>query len=304
MPRDYRFGMSDRPIPCLVVSGFLGSGKTTLVRRLLDEAQATGARVAFVSNELGELGIDQAMLGGGEEAFVELAGGCVCCALNDELYDTLIMLKEQVDPDRIVIETSGVAIPHDVQITFWQPPIRDWVSEEAVVVVVNAEQLKERTDVVGTFAEQLESSDLIVLHKVDLVEPDLIDDLKTKAAAYNPGTPVVAATFGDVDPRLLLAERGPRAEEPTLCGEADCDHAHHHHEEFESFEVSVASGQTQDAVEAALRAHGALRTKGFVVLDTGEALVQGVGRRIEFCPPPAPVSADLLGRVVVIRRVE
>lgn len=297
--------MSNRPIPCLVVSGFLGSGKTTLVRRLLDEAQATGARVAFVSNELGELGIDQAMLGGGEEAFVELSGGCVCCALNDELYDTLIMLKEQVDPDRIVIETSGVAIPHDVQITFWQPPIRDWVSEEAVVVVVNAEQLQERTDVVGTFAEQLESSDLIVLHKVDLVEPDLIDDLKAKAAAYNPGTPVVAATFGDVDPRLLLAERGPRAEEPTLCGEADCDHHHHHHhEEFESFEVSVASGQTQDAVEAALRAHGALRTKGFVVLDTGEALVQGVGRRIEFCPPPAPVSADLLGRVVVIRRVE
>lgn len=297
--------MSNRPIPCLVVSGFLGSGKTTLVRRLLDEAQATGARVAFVSNELGELGIDQAMLGGGEEAFVELAGGCVCCALNDELYDTLIMLKEQVDPDRIVIETSGVAIPHDVQITFWQPPIRDWVSEEAVVVVVNAEQLQERTDVVGTFAEQLESSDLIVLHKVDLVEPDLIDDLKAKAAAYNPGTPVVAATFGDVDPRLLLAERGPRAEEPTLCGEADCDHHHHHHhEEFESFEVSIASGQTQDAVEAALRAHGALRTKGFVVLDTGEALVQGVGRRIEFCPPPAPVSADLLGRVVVIRRVE
>ena len=297
--------MSNRPIPCLVVSGFLGSGKTTLVRRLLDEAQATGARVAFVSNELGELGIDQAMLGGGEEAFVELAGGCVCCALNDELYDTLIMLKEQVDPDRIVIETSGVAIPHDVQITFWQPPIREWVSEEAVVVVVNAEQLQERTDVVGTFAEQLESSDLIVLHKVDLVEPDLIDDLKAKAAAYNPGTPVVAATFGDVDPRLLLAERGPRAEEPTLCGEADCDHHHHHHhEEFESFEVSIASGQTQDAVEAALRAHGALRTKGFVVLDTGEALVQGVGRRIEFCPPPAPVSADLLGRVVVIRRVE
>ena len=296
--------MSDRPIPCLVVSGFLGSGKTTLVRRLLDEAQATGARVAFVSNELGELGIDQAMLGGGEEAFVELAGGCVCCALNDELYDTLIMLKEQVDPDRIVIETSGVAIPHDVQITFWQPPIRDWVSEEAVVVVVNAEQLQERTDVVGTFAEQLESSDLIVLHKVDLVEPDRIDDLKAKAAAYNPGTPVVAATFGDVDPRLLLAERGPRAEEPTLCGEADCDHHHHHHEEFKSFEVSVASGQTQDAVEAALRAHGALRTKGFVLLDTGEALVQGVGRRIEFCPPPAPVSADMLGRVVVIRRVE
>jgi cobalamin biosynthesis protein CobW len=216
--------MSQRPIPCLVVSGFLGSGKTTLVRRLLAHAQAEGSRVAFVSNELGELGVDQAMLGGGKEAFVELAGGCVCCELNDELYDTLIMLKEQVDPDRIVIETSGVAIPHDVQITFWQPPIRDWVSEEAVVVVVNAEQLAEGRDLEGTFAEQLDSADLIVLHKVDLVQPDQIESLKEAAAAYNPGTPVVAATFGEVDPRLLLAERGGRDEAPPA-------HEHDHHHE-------------------------------------------------------------------------
>ena len=295
--------MSDRPIPCLVVSGFLGSGKTTLVRQLLDEAQAAGARVAFVSNELGELGIDQAMLGGGEEAFVELAGGCVCCALNDELYDTLIMLKEQVDPDRIVIETSGVAIPHDVQITFWQPPIRDWVSEEAVVVVVNAEQLQEGRDLSGTFTEQLESADLIVLHKVDLVEATEVETLKAKASAFNPGTPTVAASFGRVDPRLLLAERGPRAEAPHNCGDHDCDHDHLH-EEFESFEVAVKAGQTQADVEAQLRAHGSLRTKGFVELDTGLALVQGVGRRIEMTPPTQPVPPALLGRVVVIRRVE
>jgi len=295
--------MSERPIPCLVVSGFLGSGKTTLVRRLLDEAQATGTRVAFVSNELGELGIDQAMLGGGEEAFVELAGGCVCCALNDELYDTLIMLKEQVDPDRIVIETSGVAIPHDVQITFWQPPIRDWVSEEAVVVVVNAEQLKEGRDLMGTFSEQLESADLIILHKVDLVQNDDIAELKVNVAQYNPGTPVVAASYGEVDPRLLLAERGPRAEAPEACGHDDCDH-HHHHEAFHSFEVQVEPGQTKKEVEEELRSHGALRTKGFVVLDSGVALVQGVGRRIEFTMPAGSVPEDLLGRVVVICRVE
>jgi cobalamin biosynthesis protein CobW len=296
--------MSQRSIPCLVVSGFLGSGKTTLVRALLDQAQAEGSRVAFVSNELGELGVDQAMLGGGEEAFVELAGGCVCCALNDELYETLIALKEQVDPDRIVIETSGVAIPHDVQITFWQPPICDWVSEEAVVVVVNAEQLHEGRDLKGTFEEQLESADLIVLHKVDLVPAEEIEALKEKASGYNEGTPTIAATFGQVDPRLLLAERGARAEAPQPCGEHDCDHDHHHHEEFESFEVSVAAGQTAEAVESALRLHGALRTKGFVNLDSGPSLVQGVGRRIEITPHTEPILPEMLGRVVVIRRVE
>lgn len=296
--------MSDRPIPCLVVSGFLGSGKTTLVRALLAQAQAEGSRVAFVSNELGELGVDEAMLGGGDEAFVELVGGCVCCALNDELYETLIALKEKVDPDRIVIETSGVAIPHDVQITFWQPPIRDWVSEEAVVVVVNAEQLAEGRDLRGTFEEQLESADLIVLHKVDLVDPDQIEDLKVKASSFNPGTPTVAATFGQVDPRLLLAERGPRTEEPTLCGHDDHEHCDHHHEQFESFEVAVEAGQAAAAVEALLRGYGSLRTKGFVELDSGPALVQGVGRRIEFTAAPKQLAAERLGRVVVIRRVE
>jgi len=290
--------MSDRPIPALVVSGFLGSGKTTLVRGLLDHAQAHGSRVAFISNELGELGVDQAMLGGGEEAFVELAGGCVCCALNDELYDTLIMLKERVDPDRIVIETSGVAIPHDVQITFYQPPIREWISEEAVVVVVNAEQMMEGRDLGQTFTEQLESADLVVLHKVDLVPSDVLPELRAHIEGINPGVAVVTATHGAVDPRLLLAERGPRETAPTH------DHRDHHHEAFEALEIQIAPGQTAAEVEALLRAEGAVRTKGFVELDTGPALVQGVGRRIEMVSPPVPVAADRLGRVVLIRRTE
>ena len=288
--------MSDRPIPALVVSGFLGSGKTTLVRQLLDHAQRTGARVAFVSNELGELGVDQAMLGGGQEAFVELVGGCVCCALNDDLYDTLIMLKEKVDPDRIVIETSGVAIPHDVQITFYQPPIRDWISEEAVVVVVNAEQMLEGRDLGQTFTEQLESADLVVLHKIDLVAPEVLPELGVLIERINPGVAVVSASHGRVDPRLLLAERGPREVEPEH-GEHD-----HHHEAFEACEIQVPPGLSAAEVERLLRAEGALRTKGFVQLDSGPHLVQGVGRRIELVPPSAPVAADRIGRVVVIRR--
>lgn len=276
-----------------MVSGFLGSGKTTLVRRLLCSAQAEGARVAFISNEVGELGVDRALLGGGEEAFVELSGGCVCCQLNDALYETLIRLREEIDPDRIVIETSGVAVPHDVQITFYQPPLRDWVSEEAVVVVVDAEQLSEGRDLEGTFTEQVESADLVVLHKVDLVPPEAIPDLKAELDARNPGVAVVAAERGDVDPRLLFAAPvARRAPEPHT----------HHHEEFDCHELSLPAGLDVDELERRVRAAGALRVKGFVAVGGVPHVVQGVGRRVEVVPAEGPVDPALLGRVVVIRR--
>jgi cobalamin biosynthesis protein CobW len=132
--------------PALVVSGFLGSGKTSLVSHLLEQAQAENMRVAFVSNELGKLGIDRALLGGGGEAFVELEGGCVCCELADDLLDTLEMLHEQVQPDRVVIETSGVALPFDTQLNFWREPASQWIGEDMALVVVNAEQLLEGRD--------------------------------------------------------------------------------------------------------------------------------------------------------------
>jgi len=130
-----------RRIPALVVSGFLGSGKTTLVRRLLADAQAHGVRVALVSNEFGELGIDAALLGRMRDDYVELRGGCVCCKLSDQLVETLEMLRRRVDPDRVIVETSGVALPYDTQLNFWREPVAGWIADDAAVVVVNAEQL-------------------------------------------------------------------------------------------------------------------------------------------------------------------
>jgi G3E family GTPase len=273
----------------LVISGFLGSGKTTLVRRLLATAQAEGKRVAFISNELGELGVDAALLGSGSETFVELAGGCVCCQLDDELYETLQRLRAEVDPDEIVIETSGIAIPHDVQIVLYQEPLREWIGEEAVVVVVDSLGLEEGLDGDPTFREQLETADLCVLNKVDLV--DETSTLEGRILAIHPDLPIVRAVHADVDPRLLFAE--------MRAGRTGESHEHAHlHDAFVS-EVMDASGD----IEARIRAEGALRAKGFVEIEGVQHVVQGVGRRIEIVPWAGPIPPELRDKVVIIRRV-
>jgi cobalamin biosynthesis protein CobW len=280
--------------PALVVSGFLGSGKTTLVRRLLTAAQAEGQRVAIISNEFGALGVDQALLGGGGD-MVELAGGCVCCALNDELYNTILALREKIDPDRLIIETSGLAVAADVQITFWQPPIRDWVSEEAVVTVVNAEQLLEGRDLAGIFEEQIQTADLIILNQVDRVPAERLTELETELRRRGAEGPVVRALRAEIDLRLLQMDS---AHSPEL--DHDHDHqAHHSHEGWQS-EVWDCPGEVDpEVLVARLRQTGAARVKGFVRGPEGPVVIQGVGRRIEWQPwlGEAP-----LGRIVLIRR--
>ncbi len=284
--------MADR-IPALVVSGFLGSGKTTLVRQLLEEAQSRGLKMAVVSNEFGELGIDQALLGQGQEAYVELAGGCVCCKLSDELQDTLQMLWREVKPDRVVVETSGVAMPFETQLTFWREPVSEWVSDDAAVVVVNAEQLAEGRDLQGTFEHQVGAADLLLLNKIDLVDAERVPALEAQLAELSPGTPILKTSHGQISVDLLY---------PPAPGERRTASRPHVHEHFEAVEVSLPDGLSPDEVEAHLRAEGALRVKGFARTTAGLRLVQGVGRRIELTPPEDEVPEVLHGRVVVIRR--
>lgn len=287
-------------IPVLVVSGFLGAGKTTLVRYLLQEAQRTGVRVAVISNEFGALGIDQALLGDGAEAYVELAGGCVCCQLSDTLVETLQMLYERVHPERIIVETSGIALPFDTQLHLWREPVCQWVGDDMAVVVVNAEQILEGRDLDGTFTDQVLSADLLLLNKIDLVSPAAVAQAETMLRAMSPETPLLHTTQGEVDPAVLFPPALPtdagRARTPPPAT------APHHHDAFVAQEMRFPAHLTPAEVTARLHALGALRAKGFVHTTQGLRLVQGVGRRLELLDVPTPPPDALLGRVVVIRR--
>lgn len=283
----------------LVVSGFLGSGKTTLVRHLLAEGRRDGIPTAVVSNELGALGIDRALLADSGE-IVELEGGCVCCRLGDELVRTLTELRARTRPRRVIVETSGAALPYDTLLHFWREPVRDWFEDDASLVVVNAEQVVEGRDLAGTFEDQVASADLLVVNKLDLVRPEDLERVDSFLREIEPDAPILHTTEGRIDPRVLFppdtrAARIERRDPDAVAGE----HSHDH------FDCEIVTEDARSGIEALserLAALDAVRIKGFVQTGGGVVVVQGVGRRIAISPSDISPPPDALGRLVVIRR--
>jgi cobalamin biosynthesis protein CobW len=286
-------------VPALVVSGFLGAGKTTLVKHLINDARQQGLRLAVVSNEFGELGIDRALLQEeGGPGYVELEGGCVCCQLSGELLNTLQNLWETIHPDRIVVETSGVALPFETLMTFWREPVTEWVGESLAVVVVNAEQVVEGRDLEGTFEQQVSSADLLVLNKLDLVVEDSLSCLEGKLESMAPGAPLIRSIHGQIDTKVVFAPHPAEAtsfkRKPELIP--------HTHEAFESQELTFPDNITPEQLIQKLQPFQALRIKGIVNTSEGPKLVQGVGPRIDLCSPPSQLPKEMVGRLIAICR--
>jgi cobalamin biosynthesis protein CobW len=283
----------------LVVSGFLGSGKTTLVRHLLDCGRRDGIPTAVVSNELGALGIDRALLAGGAE-IIELEGGCVCCRLGDELVTTLADLRAKARPRRVIVETSGAGLPYDTLLHFWRDPVRDWFEDDASLVVVNAEQVIDRRDLDGTFEDQVSSADLLVVNKLDLVGPQDAARVDALLREIEPDAPILHTIHGRIDPSVLFP---PDSREARVARRnADASPTPHSHDSFTTDVVEMASGIDAGRLVEQLRALDAVRIKGFVRTAEGLSVVQGVGRRVTVERARVAPADDLVGRIVVIRR--
>lgn len=310
---------SNTKIPATVITGFLGAGKTTLIRNLL--ATANGRRIALIINEFGDLGVDGEVLKGcGEETcteddIVELTNGCICCTVADDFVPTMRQLVEKDRKvDHIIIETSGLALPQPLVNAFNWPEIRERVTVDGVVTVVDAravadgrfaededrvaEQrsadaaLDHESPLEELFEDQLTCADMIILNKSDLVGEDgLVQIEKDVAGHIKRSVKLVRAANGSLPADVLLGlQSGSELDIANRKSHHELHHEdghEHDHDEFESFVVETGSVTEAKAVVNALKPiiekHDVLRLKGFIDVSGKpmRLLVQAVGARID-----------------------
>ena len=302
-------------IPATVITGFLGAGKTSLLRHLV--SKSNGTRIALVINEFGELGIDRELLlgcgvqGCEDENVIELANGCICCTVADDFLPTIeALLARDPAPDHIVIETSGLALPKPLVKAFAWPEVRSRVTVDGVIAVIDAAAvaagrfaddlealaaqraadptLDHDNPLEEVFEDQLQCADLIVLNKADLVEAGTLAGLTRELGGrVRRGAKLVPAQFGVLDPKALLGI-GAAAEDDLASRKSHADlEGEHDHDDFESFVVPLGAITDTDAlttrIAGAVARHDILRVKGFLDVP-GKPMrlaVQGVGPRLD-----------------------
>jgi cobalamin biosynthesis protein CobW len=244
-------------IPATVITGFLGAGKTTLIRHMLQNAN--GKKIALIINEFGDLGVDGDILKGcgietcSEDDVVELSNGCICCTVADDFIPTMKMLLDRdTPPDHIVIETSGLALPQPLVRAFTWPDIRTRVTVDGVVTVVDGPALRDgqfahniaavdaqraaddnldhETPLSELFEDQLACADMIIVNKADLLSGDDIVSLTAQLRdGARDGVTILKAELGAIDPAILLG-LGIGAED-DLEARHELHHHHHHDDE-------------------------------------------------------------------------
>ena len=190
------------PVPILLVTGFLGAGKTTIVNHLL--AHAEGRRIAAVVNDFGAINIDAELIAGASDGVVSLSNGCICCSLGGDLLRTLAtLLRRDPRPEFIVIETSGIADPADIVRNLMDPVIWREAPLETVLCIVDATASAETLND-ALLRSQLRAADVVALSKVDLADAAACAQLRDIIRAQRPAAVLVDASHGEVPTALLF----------------------------------------------------------------------------------------------------
>ncbi|WP_417839021.1 cobalamin biosynthesis protein CobW [Tritonibacter scottomollicae] len=301
-------------IPVTVITGFLGAGKTTLIRHLMQNPQ--GKRLAVVVNEFGTAGVDGDILKScadescPAENIMELANGCICCTVADDFIPTIESLMALPEPpEHIVIETSGLALPKPLLKAFDWPAIRSRITVDGVIALADAEavakgqfapdldavqaqreadeSLDHETPLSEVFEDQISCADIVLLSKADLAGEAGVEKARAVIEAEAPRKlPILPMTEGVIDPRVILG-LGAAAEDDLDARPSHHDgHHDHEHDDFESIVVEMGEVSDPEALQTRIiemaRARNILRVKGYVAVEGKpmRMLVQAVGERL------------------------
>lgn len=313
-------GVTPSVTPTLVVGGYLGAGKTTLVNHLL--RHAGGRRIAVMVNDFGELTIDADLIEGAEGSVLALAGGCVCCSFGSDLLGALQdVLQRQPQPDLILIETSGVALPAAVARSARLLP---GLRIEGIVLMLDAETVRQRSadPYVGDLVrQQLLDADLLILNKTELCSSTELTELNDWLATMStPGTPVVPASQARVPPELVLGfQAGLSTGLDAATGDALARWAAQPiaqplapaSDRFVNELIDLSAPLDLQVLLQGLSdpSAGIVRAKGWLTDLAGQRhLLQQVGRRIELQPlapdagPAGPDRLLIIGLAGIYRR--
>lgn len=326
-----------KKVPATVITGFLGAGKTTLIRHVLQNAG--GRRLALIINEFGDIGVDADLVRGcNDEAcpadrIVELANGCICCTVADDFLPTMQMLLDRDDrPDHIIIETSGLALPKPLIQAFQWPDIRTRATVDGVIAVIDAEavaagrfasdeeaiaearktdpELDHDNPLEELFEDQLICADLVLLNKCDLVDVPVLMAVQSRvAASARSEVKAIPVQNGQIDPAVLLG-LGVAAEDDLAARPSHHDtEEDHDHEDFDSFVLEAGDIADLNGFAAKLapiiNAHDIFRIKGMVSVAERpvRAVLQGVGPRLQhYFDRPWQPEETRATRLVVIGR--
>lgn len=302
-------------IPATVITGFLGAGKTSLIRNLIENSG--GKKLALIINEFGDLGVDGEVLKGcgnencTEDDIVELANGCICCTVADDFLPTIqALLDRDVRPDHIIVETSGLALPKPLVRAFGWPEVRTQVTVDGVITVVDGpafrdglfasnpgdvqaqreadENLDHDSPLEELFEDQLNCADMVLINKSDMLDATEYDKaMQDIRGQIRPSVKIVKTSHGKIDASILLGI-GAMAEDDLEVRKSHHDgDDDHEHDDFDSFVLSLPNPANADdlvaKLEATITAHNILRAKGFIALEGKEMrlVVQAVGNRIQ-----------------------
>ena len=219
---------SKKGLPVTIITGFLGSGKTTLLNHILSNQE--GLKTAVLVNEFGEIGIDNELIITTGEDMVELSNGCICCTINNDLVEAVYkVLEREENVDYLVVETTGLADPLPVALTFLGTELRDLTRLDSIITVVDAANYS--LDLFNSQAaySQIAYGDVIVLNKTDLVEEADLDALEVRIRDIKDGARILRTTRSQV-PLPLILSVGLFESDKYFDTDSDGEHEHHHHD--------------------------------------------------------------------------